>query len=1134
MFVVHRAERASHLADGLSELLSTPLSDPFAPELVAVPAQGVERWLAQRLSLRLGSSNGNEMSAGIDGVCTNVRFLAQRSMLDEAIVDGSPEIAAQLAMWTPARLTWSVLTALDENLDADWCRLPRRHLFPDGVDETAPPDRRLGLASRVARLFDAYAHSRPEMLSQWAGGNYLLADGTLIGDQEQWQPRLWRSVLNLLGGTSPIDLHEQLILDVRANPDSMSLPARLSVFGPSRVSRRDLELLSALSEHRDVHLWLHHSSPSLWDAVAGAPDAIRRAEDVTPLSNPLLRSLSRDVRELQMLLRRYAPEHMSIHHPPSVSAGNDTMLTRLRADLAEDRVPESAAAVQAADRSVQVHACHGRIRQVEVLREIVVGLLADDPTLEPRDVLVMCPDIELFTPLLSAVFAPGPQAAPTHPAEKLRVHIADRALHQSNPVLAVLKALLELGAARCTVNEVLGFAELPAVARRFGWSDDAGEQLRGWAAASGVRWGMDDAHRSEWRLQTIKEGTWRRGLDRLLLGAAFESDDDKGAQIVAGLLPVDAVDSSDLDLLGRFVEFLDRVDAAHTALTQPHTAAEWAEILHQMTTGLALPDPDAPWQAPQLREILQEIFVDNAADGSPQLSLTLQEIGPALRDAFAGRPTRAGFRTGALTVCELVPMRSVPHRVVVILGLDDGAFPRQSVRDGDDLLARDPWIGDRDPRSEDRQLLLDAINAAHEQLILIYTGHDQRTGAPVPPAVPLGELLDAIDRTVIGTNGSLGSEVVTIHHPLQPFDPRAFTPGALGTDRPFSFDPSAHSGATSVVGDRADAPLLAAELLPAPALADIALDDLVALLCQPARGFLRQRLQVSTAEVDPHLDDSLPLELNSLEQWALGERVLLRRLAGMEALKVRELELARDALPPGPLGVRELETVGPRADVIANAAAALTDEPESYDIAIDLGDGTRLVGTVNHVRGTCLVGIGYAGLSPRHRFAAWVRLLALTTSRPSQPWQAVTLGLDANRSSCSRSVLQNVPSGTATALIHQYVALYREGLRAPLPVPARTAEAYAVRRSSGTAPVHARVQAATPWNSRWQKPGEQSDEAHVLLFGGTVPFETVLREPAHADDYFRGWPADEEGDRFGVLSRRLWDPLLTYETRDAL
>ncbi len=135
------------------------------------------------------------------------------------------------------------------------------------------------------------------------------------------------------------------------------------------------------------------------------------------------------------------------------------------------------------------------------------------------------------------------------------------------------------------------------------------------------------------------------------------------------------------------------------------------------------------------------------ADARDATLMRLPDIRALLDRHLAGRPTRANFRTGTLTVCTMVPMRSVPHRVVCLVGLDDGVFPRLGVVDGDDVLARDPMTGERDIRSEDRQLLLDAIGAATEKLVITYTGANEYSGQERPPAVPLAELLDTLDLT---------------------------------------------------------------------------------------------------------------------------------------------------------------------------------------------------------------------------------------------------------------------------------------------------------------------------------------------------------------------------------------------------
>ena len=158
----------------------------------------------------------------------------------------------------------------------------------------------------------------------------------------------------------------------------------------------------------------------------------------TPARTPLLASLSRDVQELRQRLAHTVPGHHDVHHAPARAPG-DTLLGRLQRSLHDDALParEPRPVVPRSDRSVQVHSCHGRTRQVEVLRDVVLGLLADDPTLEARDVLVMCPDVEAFAPLVSAVFG-------SEPAEKLRVRVADRSPRQVNPVLAVVGTLLNV------------------------------------------------------------------------------------------------------------------------------------------------------------------------------------------------------------------------------------------------------------------------------------------------------------------------------------------------------------------------------------------------------------------------------------------------------------------------------------------------------------------------------------------------------------------------------------------------------------------------------------------------------------------------------------------------------------------
>jgi exodeoxyribonuclease V gamma subunit len=1102
MLVVHRAERADALADALAELLARPLPDPFATEVVAVPAKGVERWLAQRLSHRLGGPHG-------DGVCAGVAFPSPSAVVAAAVCTATG-VDPDADPWRPERSVWPLLEVIDECAGQPWCAPLGRH-----VDRNR--GRRYATARHLAELFAGYAAHRPELLDAWRRGEPAGVDD--LAADLAWQPELWRRLRDRIGRPGPAERLTAACALLRAEPDRVELPARLSVFGPTRLPAEHLGVLAALAEHREVHLWLPHPSPALWAAL-GAPERVPR-RTVDPSADvprhPLLSSLGRDVRELQVRLAVAAPRRIDRHHelpdPP------DTLLGRLQRELREDRPPERAVPPAPDDRSVRVHSCHGPDRQVEVLREVVLGLLRDDPTLEPRDVLVMCPDIETFAPLISAAFGlyDGAAAHPDtgHPGHRLQVRLADRALRQVNPVLDVVAQLLELAGARATASQLLDLLAAPPVRLRFRLDADDLDRITDLVARSGVRWGLDAAHRTPFRLDGFGQNTWAAGLDRLLLGVAMSGGDADGAGWLGTALPLEEVDSGDITRIGVLAEFVDRLGGVldRLRIEQPLTA--WVAALIEGIDLLTDTVEADTWQTAQARGEL----ADAARSAGPHADTV--PLGPAdvrglLDERLRGRPSRANFRTGSLTVATLVPMRSVPHRVVCLLGLDDGAFPRAGMPDGDDLLARDPLVGERDPRSEDRQLLLDAICAATEHLVVVHSGADERTGARRPPAVPLGELLDAIAAGA----GPAGLSQVVVRHPLQPFDARNFAPGALGIPGPFSFDRAELAGALAAAGPAAaQAPFLAGPLDPAEEAAVVALDDLVTFLEHPVKGFLKQRVGLSLFAGEDELADALPVELDGLGRWAVGDRLLRDRLAGHCLERCRQAEWRRGQLPPGALGEAQLNAVLDDVEPLVAAAAQYpaADGPEDRDIDVALPDGTRVVGTLGGLHGSVLLRAEYSRLAPKQRVRAWVRLVALAATGTGRagPWTAVTLGRR-NGHGLAKATVGPIGQDRAITLLADLVALRREGLREPLPLPTVTASSYATVRRGGAEAGAALEEALRKWTVG--AGAERAEAAHAMVWGPAGSGLTA--EP--------GGPGGEP-TRFGALALRLWAPLLAAE-----
>ena len=532
-----------------------------------------------------------------------------------------------------------------------------------------------------------------------------------------------------------------------------------------------------------------------------------------------------------------------------------------------------------------------------------MGLLEDDPTLEPRDILVMVPDIETYAPLISASFGMADVAGEGagHPGHRLRVRLADRSLAATNPLLALAAQLVELVRGRMTASQVLDVAGADPVRARFGLGDEELERIAHWVDVSGIRWGYDAEHRGTFGLAGIDANTWVTGMRRVLLGAAMSGLDHRQ---VAGTVPVDDVSDGDLDLVGRFAELVERLHTFVTRAEQATTVTDWTtalgEAVHQLTsTPLA-----EVWQVAQFDREVARIAAGAEGTGT---RLRQADVRALLQQRLRGRPTRANFRTGTLTVCTMVPMRSVPHRVVCLVGLDDGVFPRVSSVDGDDVLARRPRTGERDLRAEDRQLFLDAIVAATDRLVITYTGRGEHTGAERPPAVPLGELLDALDRTA----ATPVRDHVLTQHPLQPFDEDNFVAGALRGRGPFTFDRFALAGASAARDERRPVGVLVPHALPAAgASEDVSLADLHDFFAHPVRGFFR-RLRIARPYDADVVKDAIPITLDALERWAVGDHLASEVLGGADAIAVGEALKVTGQLRQGRSG-RESSTTSSR------------------------------------------------------------------------------------------------------------------------------------------------------------------------------------------------------------------------------
>ena len=1119
--LIHVGSHPDELVGGVCEELASPPADPFAQEVVAVPTRGIERWLTQQIA----SGLGDRIPGG--GVCANLEMPSPFRLLRRVMAE-VPDLADSIEAWDATALTCHVVDALDSHRHEPSMRLLDRYIEA-GAANPSGNSQRLRAARKIAWLFGRYIRWRPGMVRDWRAGLDNGPAGTPLPDHQGWQPWLWRMVRDRIGAPCIAELLPDALRPIREGSVVLDLPDRIGVYGLTAADPVDLEVWEALGVRRDVHLYVLHPSPTLWrrtSAKLGRPPApvgrILRSGDPTsklPL-HPLLRSWAQESREFQAVLSRRRATVVE-DRPDGPVPVPSHLLGMLQDDIRGNRTPSPVRDPVDGDRSVQIHACHGDRRQVEVLRDAILHVLSSDPTLEPRDVVIMTPDLATFAPLIEATFLASPTEAGGDPASPdtgspdrrrpdslpdLRVRIADRAPAATNPLVRFTATVLALPGARMEAGLVRELLATAVVRRLFEIEEETADGLAALIDDAGISWGIDAEHRQAWRAGPYEHQTWRRGIDRALAGVFYG---DSRVRVVGSVAPLDGVEGQDALLVGLLAQIIDRIVAVRALLGVSRPYSEWGPAIAAAVRLLAAPAWDEQWQWGQLERLLEESFPAHDPAGADP------EIGPSEARLVIDRwaddgPSPLHFRTGDTTVCTLAPMRSVPYRVVCLLGMDDHRFPRGSRADGDDLLVDHEMVGDPDGGAEDRQLLLDALMAAGDHLVVTYSGRDQRTNSEYPPAVPISELEDALSEMV----GEAGLERIVTHHPLQAFSERNFVAGGLGVSGPWGFDSLQIRGAEAVrerpdrVMDRR--PLIVED----DDHSAIRLGDLVDFLNHPARRFIRARLGFRIPEVGEIDDDTVATRLGPLEEWAVADRMLAGLLEGYDLDGLASRERGQDSVPPGSLGDPGLWSARERARKLWEAARRIGYDParhSQFTGTVQAGR-YRLEGSiVADPDGSRIDVITPSRLKGKHRLGAFARLAFLTALEPSRPWQAVLIGRAAKENTEWKVTVGKLGATPdqraekAAALLSGLVDLYEEGLREPIPLPVETA--YIWQRKLGGGQAVAWREARKVWETDYFRP-EGDDPAYRLLFPDLAGMDALVASP------------------FPDYARRLWMPIL--------
>ena len=1040
MLYLYQGNAIEVLADELCRKISAPpVDDPFYVETVVIPNHGLGRWLSLRI-------------AEFAGICAQVRFLFPAEYVWEVSRRIVPDLPAGVAL-SPGELAWQIF-ATTEDLIAlagdDPVAAYLRH---------ADEGMRYEFAARLARVYDQYLVYRPDWILAWQEG-----------ETPHWQAAYWRLLRRRLSRPHWADIQKQVLsrLSAAATAEE-TIPLRTFIFGIPALSPGYLATIAALAGHRDVLLFVFNPCSDYWGDIVSARDLARRGHSTEEQrryyftqGNPLLGALGKQGRDYIDLLLDYAHEEYHCFCDP----GDASLLRRVQREiltLSDGEPVRACAAARSfqADRSIQFHACHSPMREVEVLFDHILSFLESVPGVTPSDIVVLTPDIDEYAPYIEAVFS---QTLPD--GRRIPFSIADRAAAAEGTLIAGILELLDLFESRFRIDEVVALLDIAAVRRRYRFGESDVEKIHDLLRGLNVRWGLDERHRQELGVPATRRWSWAQGVDRLLLGFAM------GGAAVAGaagrdIHPAAGIDSGDADMIGSLHEFVGMLRRYHEDVRASRPVAKWQELILALIDDFFAPDLEQEDELQILRNTLHSM-VDEALRAGVNEPLSFALIRQSLRERLAAEENGGGFLGNGITFAKMVPLRSIPFKVICLIGMNGHRFPRTPPQLSFDLIAQNPRRGDRARRDDDRYLFLELLMSAREVFYVSYVGQDIRDNSMISPSGVVSELLDY-----------LGDDGQVVKHPLQPFN-RAYFNGADGGM--FSYQEHFFQACKALSAPRRS-PTFFSEPLPPPGplwrVVDIA--DLVRFFRYPAKFLLKERVGIVIDEWQEVLDHREPLTLGKQSLRRLTSELVAAHLRGEAVQQALDRVAIRGDLPGGTVGQWYAQQLAERTQHLVSRLAALPLAADGEPVTVDYCVGAfRITGFFSDITAGHRVEyvVGEAGAGDR--LAWWIRHVFL---QPAQDGLTSYL-VD------EKGIRVLPPLAAADTVQQELLELYWQGLSEPLHFSPKASWCYYERLRKGKE--EALAAASRKWYGSDQERGEARYAYNELAFRGRMFLDSAF------------------------------------------
>ncbi|MEA1947199.1 MAG: exodeoxyribonuclease V subunit gamma [Thermodesulfobacteriota bacterium] len=1063
---IYTSNHMEILAQQLARILRDPLPSPLVPEIIVVQSRGMERWVSMEI-------------AGYNGICANCSFLFPNLFLHEIVKKLIPDLPED-SPFDPVAMTFKIMNVLQSSIHLPGYESLKRYMVHDKNGMKL-----FQISQKIADLFDQYLVFRPEMIFRWEKGK-----------EDHWQAQLWREISSGKENLHRARMRKTLLEKIKKQPHEIeNLPDRISIFGISYLPPFHLETFIEISRLSQVNLFLMNPCREYWAEIV-SPRQIKEIQRKYITSTGITEELyleegNRLLSSMGTLGRNFFSMISGIDcqmFEQFKDQDKHNMLSKIQWDIhnlkdrkfySQDSVPDletsgissplgkTDSMQQDVNTSVQIHSCHSPMREIEVLHDNLLAMFEEDPDLLPKDIVVMAPDIESYAPFIQAVFD-----AQTDEALRIPFTIADRGLRKESRIIEAFLSILDLKGSRLGTTSVMVLLESAGIKEQFGLTESDIEIVERWIKETNIRWGMDADFRRELGLPGFSENTWKAGIERLLLGYALPGLDRK---LFSGILPYDQVEGGEVKILGKFLNFLDRVFHCMGSLDTPRTLSDWHLKLIEILEEFFASDEDSEREIQVLRRILDEMSQAEELSGFDR-PIEIEVVKSFLENLLECVNFGTGFISSGVTFCAMLPMRSIPFKVVCLVGMNMDAFPRESKTLSFDLMAKNPRIGDRSRRNDDKYLFLEAIISARNKFYISYVGQSIRDNTRIAPSVLVSELIDYIKEGF----GLSEDQMVTLHR-LQAFSPEYFKAGG----KLFSYSRENFAASCSRY-EHKDILSLISSKLPDPAQEWKHLDikDLSAFFSNPAKFLLEKRLGIYLHETADVYDERENFNLGHLEKYMLEQEMVLHRLFGSELKDFLPVKKASGQLPHGNVGEFVYNEMSLDAEgFVRKIEGHITGKQlDNHNVDIDIA-GFNLCGRLTDVYEQGLIRIRYVKIKPKYLLKTWVHHVILCVLvEGKRPVKSFLL--------CKDAAWEFTPVSNSTDILNDLLKLLWKGMSEPLHFFPESSFEYARKLLMKHQTISEALNSAkNKWTGNDFVRGESEDPYFERCFGKTDPLD---------------------------------------------